>query len=253
MRGARVRWFALGAGLLVAATATACGGGSSPGTADIVATPGTTVSASPGAAHVVSLPLGSARTSTLDIQSGVTIAEVTSANLPGQLVTAVTPADSGVQPSLTTDSNGIIHLLLPHASGGGRVSKLIVVLNRAVTWSLFLDGGASTERVNLRGATLNVVDLGAGVASARITFPRPTGTDLLRMTGGASRLIVDVPRGFPTRVRVKGGASSVRIGPIRHTGIGPVATYDSKGYRKAHRRIDLEIEAGVSALSVQPY
>ncbi|HEX3906550.1 MAG TPA: hypothetical protein VHW92_01320 [Mycobacteriales bacterium] len=251
MRGAR--WLAVAAGLVVAATAAGCGSGSSPGTADIVATPGTTVSASSGGAHIVGLPLGTARTSTLDIQSGVTAVEVTTANLPSQLVTAVTPADSGVQPSLTTDSNGIIHVLLPHASGGGRVSRLVVVLNRAVTWSIFLDGGASTERVNLRGATINVVDLGAGVSSARITFPRPTGTDLLRMTGGASQLAIDVPRGFPTRVRVKGGASSVRIGPIRHTGIGPVATFNSKGYRKASRRIDLEIEAGVSALSVQPY
>jgi hypothetical protein len=249
MRGAR--WLAVAAGLLVVA---ACGGGSSPGAADIVATPGTTVSASPGdAAHIVSLPLGTARTSTLDIQSGVTALEVTTANLPGQLVTAVTPADSGIQPSLTTDSNGIIHVLLPHASGGGRASRLVVVLNRAVTWSIFLDGGASTEQVNLRGATINVVDLGAGVASARITFPRPTGTDLLRMTGGASQLVIDVPRGYPTRVRVKGGASSVRIGRTKHTGIGPVATYQSRRYHLASRRIDLEIEAGVSALSVQPY
>ena len=158
-----------------------------------------------------------------------------------------------MQPALTTDSNGIIHVQLPHASGGGGPSRLVVVVNRSVTWSIFLEGGASDERVNLRGARIDVVGLGAGVSQARVTLPRPTGTDLLRVTSGASRLVVDVPRGYPTRVHVKGGASSVRIGSTRHTGIGPVARYDAPGYAAARNRIDVEIEAGVSALSVASY
>jgi hypothetical protein len=234
------------------ALAAGCGGGSAPGLSGVVPTPGTTATTTAGAAHVVSLPLGSGKSATLDVQSGVSSVEVTTADLPRALLTAVTPGDSGIQPSLATDSNGIVHLQLPHASGGGGRTRLVVVLNRAVTWSLFLDGGASTERVNLRDAKVNVVDLGAGVSQARITFPRPTGTDLLRMTGGASRLVVDVPRRVATRVHVKGGASSVRIGKTRHTGVGGSVTYNTRGYAAAHRRIDLEIEAGVSALVVEP-
>jgi hypothetical protein len=201
----------------------------------------------------VSLPRGSITTASLDLESGVSAVVVTTGDLHGALLTAITPGTSGLVPSLTTGANGIVRVDLPHASGGGGPAKLVVVLDRSVTWSVFLDGGASAERLDLRGASTNVVDLGAGVSRASITLPRPTGTDLLRMTGGATRLSIGVPRGSATRVHVKGGASSVRIGSVTHTGVDGSVTYDSHGYAGAHDRIDLEIEAGVSALAVRPY
>jgi hypothetical protein len=229
-------------GPVVAATTlllAGCGGGSG--------------AASVGAAHVVSLPLGSVTSSSLDLESGASAVDITTANLSGKLLRAATPASSGVVPSLTTGTNGIVRLDLPHAAGGHGPATLAVVLDRSVTWSVFLDGGASTERLDLRGASANVVDLGAGVSRARITLPRPTGTDLLRLTGGATRLVIDVPRGSPTRVHVKGGASTVRIGSVTHTGVDGSMTYDSGGYVAAPDRIDLEIESGVSALVVRRY
>jgi hypothetical protein len=205
------------------------------------------------AAHVVSLPLGSVATSSLDLESGVSAVDITTGDLNGRLLTVATPATSGQVPSLTTGPNGIVRVDLAHVTGGSGPATLAVVLDRSVTWSVFLDGGASTERLNLRGASANVVDLGAGVSRAQITLPRPTGTDLLRLTGGATRLVIDVPRGSPTRVHVKGGASTVRIGSVTHTGIGGSKTYDSGGYATATDRIDLEIESGVSALVVRGY
>jgi hypothetical protein len=235
----RSAWLVATASILLT---VGCGGGSNP-----------TGRSTPGAAHVVALPRGSVKTASLDLESGVSAVDITTANLPGQLLSAVTPGSSGITPSLTTGANGIVRVDLPHASGGGGPSRLVVVLARSVTWSVFLNGGASTERLDLRGGSANVVDLGAGVSMARITLPRPTGTDLLRMTGGASRLVIDVPRGAATRVHVKGGASTVRIGTTTHTGVDGSATYDSHGYAGAADRIDLEIEAGVSSLAVRPY
>jgi hypothetical protein len=204
-------------------------------------------------AHVVSLPLGSITSSALDLEFGVSAVDITTTDLGGRLLTAATPADSGLVPSLTTGTNGIVRVDLPHVAAGNGPVKLAVVLARSVTWSVFLDGAANTERLDLRGASANVVDLGAGVSRARITLPRPTGTDLLRMTGGATRLVIDVPRGSPTRVHVKGAASTVRIGSATHTGVGGSKTYDSDGYAAAPDRIDLEIESGVSALVVRRY
>jgi hypothetical protein len=235
---------AVAATLLVAG----CGGGSgggSDGVANPAGTPG-------GDAHVAALPLGSVTSASLDVASGVTEVDITTRDLRGRLLEAATPIGSGLVPSLTTGANTIVRVDLSHVSGSGP-AKLAVVLDRSVTWSVFLDGGASTERLNLRGAKANVVDLGAGVSQARITLPRATGTDLLRMTGGATRLVVGVPKGSPTRVHVKGGASTVRIGSVTHTGIGGSRTFDAAGYAAASDRIDLEIEAGVSALVVRSY
>jgi hypothetical protein len=206
-----------------------------------------------GLNHLVSLPRGSTTTAGLDLESGVTTVDVTTADLHGDLLTAVTPGDAGIVPSLTTEANGLVRVDVPHAAGGHGPATLAVVLDRSVTWSVFLDGSASTERLDLRGASANVVDLGAGVSQARVTLPRPTGTDLLRLTGGASRLVIDVPRGSPTRVHVKGGASTVRIGSATHTGVEASTTYDSEGYVAAPDRIDCEIESGVSALVVRRY
>jgi hypothetical protein len=237
----RLAWLVPAAAILLAA---GCSGGSGPTTG-----PSTTT----GPAHLVSLPRGSATTAGLDLESGVTDVEITTADLHGQLMTAITPGDAGIVPSLTTGANGIVRVDVPHAASGGGPARLAVVLDRSVTWSVFLDGGASTERVDLRGASADVVDLGSGVSRATVIFPRPTGTDLLRVTGGASRLVIGVPKGSPTRVHLKAGASSVRIGSATHTGVGGTATYDLHGYAGARNRTDLEIETGVSALVVRPY
>jgi hypothetical protein len=223
-----------------------CGGGS--GSAPDIAA-GTTA----GPAHLVSIPRGSTTTAGLDLESGVSAVDITTADLHGQLMTAITPGNAGIVPSLTTGANGIVRVDVPHAGGGGGPARLVVVLDRSVTWSVFLDGGASTERLDLRGASANVVDLGAGVSRATVMMPRPTGTDLLRMTGGVSSLVIGVPQGSPTRVHVKGGASSVRIGSVTHTGVGGSATYDLHRYAGATDRTDLEMETGVSALVVRPY
>jgi hypothetical protein len=222
-----------------------CGGGSSPAH---VTGPGTTT----GQAHLVSLPRGSTTTAGLDLESGVTAVDVTTADLHGALLTAITPGDAGIVPSLTTEANGIVRVDVPHAAGGRGPARLVVVLDRSVTWSVFLDGGASTERLDLRGTRVNVVNLAAGVSQARVTLPNPTGTDLLRLTGGASKVIIFVPKGSPTGVHLKGGASTVRIGSATHTGVSS-ATYDLHGYAGANDRIDLEIETGVSALTVRAY
>jgi hypothetical protein len=246
VRGPARRAAAVAAALTAVLLAAGCGGGSSPA----AQTPAGTTA---GPAHLVSLPRGSTTTAGLDLESGVSAVDVTTADLHGQLMTAITPGNAGIVPSLTTGANGIVRVDVPHAAGGGGPARLVVVLDRSVTWSVFLDGGASTERVDLRGARANVVDLGAGVSRAAVMLPRPTGTDLIRMTGGASTLVIGVPRGSPTRVHVKGGASSVRIGSVSHTGVGGPATYDSHGYAGATDRIDLEIETGVSALVVRPY
>jgi hypothetical protein len=239
----RLAWLVPVAAIVLTA---GCGGGSS---VSAQTQQGTTT----GPAHLVSLPRGSATTAGLDLESGVTDVEVTTADLHGQLMTAITPGAAGIVPSLTTGANGIVRVDVPHAAGGGGPARLAVVLDRSVTWSVFLDGGASTERVDLRGASADVVDLGSGVSRATVIFPRPTGTDLLRMTGGASRLVVGVPKGSPIRVHLKGGASTVRIGSTTHTGVGGSATYDLHGYAGAADRTDLEIETGVSALVVRPY
>jgi hypothetical protein len=203
--------------------------------------------------HTATLPVGSIHQAVLDVQSGTSAVRITTADLPGDLLTATTSGDSDLVPSLSTGANNNIALQLSSVGGGGRTPALSVVLSRSVTWSVFLDGGATSERVDLRGVNVDVVDIGAGVSRARITMPRPVGTDLLRLTAGASRLVIGVPRGVATRVAVKGGASSVRIGSVTHTGIGAPVTYDSHGYAGASDRDDLEIESGVSALVVRPY
>jgi hypothetical protein len=232
--------------LACAVLVAGCSGGSGPA-------PATGPGSATGTNHLVSLPRGSATTAGLDLESGVTAVDVTTADLHGDLLTAITPGDAGIVPSLTTEANGIVRVDVPHAAGGRGPARLVVVLDRSVTWSVFLDGGASTERVDLRGTRVNVVNLGAGVSQALVTLPRPIGTDLLRMTGGASKLVIAVPKGSPTRVHVRAGASTVRIGSVTHTGVGGSATYDVHGYAGASDRIDLEIETGVSALTVRPY
>jgi hypothetical protein len=200
--------------------------------------------------HQASLNRGSTRSATLDVAGGATSVHIIAANLSGKLLSVATSPVSGQRPVLTVAPGGVVNVQFASVGPGAATSVVDVVLDRSVVWRIDLDGGATTETVDMTGARLASLDLSAGASVENLTLPPTSGTQVVREEGGASSLTVTMPRAAAARVDVHGGASSLTIGTATHTGIGGDQSFVDPTYSTAADRLDLELQGGVSRVKV---
>jgi hypothetical protein len=199
----------------------------------------------PGATHVLSGSRSHRSAATLDVVSGVTSVVVTAGTGAGLLYQVRTPAGSGIRPLATLDGGT---LRVGQASDGTRsgVPTIDVRLARSVRWTINLDGGATTERIDMTKGALSSLTFGAGVAMASARLPSPVGTMTLTLAGGATQLHVVAPPGAPVRVRAVGGASPVSLDGLVHTGVAGGSVFADPNWATTHNRYTIDLTAGVS-------
>lgn len=235
-------------GMLGSVVLAGCAGSTSPPTPTV---PAATLQGKAPMAHLATIGRGSTRLATLDLASGATTVDIRVGTVPGDLLVATTPLTSGQSPILSKTSNSAVDLQLASSGGGVGPSAVGVVLSSSVAWTVDLDGGATEEHIDMRGGHLVELDLAAGTTRATIVLPTAPGTQLIRESGGASELTMTVPSSVMTRVHVGGGAGSVQIGSVTHSGVGANETFTAAGYPHASARVDLQLLGGVSAVQVR--
>lgn len=200
------------------------------------------------AAHKASLAAAGQRQATLALVSGAATVTVSAGTLPGTLVHAWTPTNSGVRPELVA-SAGRVQLFLDETgqSGAGAIS---VQLSPAVTWQLQFTGGSNQTILSLGDSKISSIDFTAGANLIQMTLPRPSGTATITLAGGVSQVNLTVPPGVPTRLRLYGGASTATLGGRTHVGIRRGTVLSSPGWAQAANRYDVNAPAGVSDISV---
>jgi hypothetical protein len=202
-------------------------------------------SARPDRGHI--LVGGSAHRSaaTLDVVSGTTSVEVSAGTRLGLLYRLRTPAGSGIRPLATLDDGT---LRVGQTADGEHVGvpTLDIQLARGVRWTVNLDGGATTENVNMMKGSLTSLSFGAGVARASVRLPAPVGTLTLTLAGGATELTVVAPSGAPAEVKVVGGASQVNLDGVSHTVVAGGSIFTDPAWASSYDRYDIDLLAGVS-------
>jgi hypothetical protein len=234
--------------LVVAATA-ACSGTSISDQANSPAAGGTPNTAAT-LLHHSGVDRNGLSAAAVEVTSGVTRLDVRVANLGSSLLAATTPVTAGERPVVVLD-HGTAQVGLASVAGGGGPSDLQLVLASGVRWTVQLDGGATSENLDLRDAEVNTVSLGAGATRARVTFPTQSGQMRFEETGGLSSLTISAPRRTRTSVHVVGGASSVQLGAVTHTGIAGGTSYIDPGYAAATDRLAINLSAGVSSFRLK--
>ena len=213
----------------------ACGGGALPSAAHTV-----------HHANTVRGPRGTLTAATVSVTSGFTRVEVATNDLGAALYSAHTPADSGTVPA-TQQHGGTVEIGQRSVSGHrGSDQVLEVELARGVRWTINLDGGASTESVDMHQGRLTALRFGAGVSDATVSLPAPDGTQMVTVAGGASRLTITAGPGSPAQIRVDGGAASLSVDGAVHTGVAGGTVYTEPGWTAAANRYLIELTAGVS-------
>lgn len=199
--------------------------------------------------RVVTGNVAGLRQARLDVLSGASIVVVRAADLGDLLYRAITPEGSTAVPQVSTDGD-VVRVSLRGGDGGG-MAELEVELNSTVSWEIHLDGGASSESVDMGAGRLTSLDFGAGVSTIDLVLPRPTGTVPVRMSGGTSTMDVRLPAGVAAQVVFAGGAGTATIDGTAHTGIAGGTTLATPDWETASERYRLEMVAGLSSLTLE--
>jgi DNA-binding MarR family transcriptional regulator len=125
-----------------------------------------------------------------------------------------------------------------------------VVLSAAVPWHIELKGGASEVVAELGGLDLSGLEVRGGASSVRVELPAPSGMVPVRISGGASEIVVRRPPGVAARVRLKGWASQLTFDDQTFGAIGSDVKLQSPGYEDAAARYDVEVSGSASDVTL---
>jgi hypothetical protein len=199
-------------------------------------------------AHVATLTASGQRGASLAVLSGAASVTVSAASMPGVLVRAWTPADSGIRPELV-DVDGTVQVYLAGTGNPGPAAVWIRV-SSAVRWRLQFSGGASQTSVQMGNGQVSGLDFTAGSSLITMGLPRPAGTVTITLVGGASQVNLAVPRGVSARLQLFGGSSVATLGGQTYTGIAGGTVLTEPGWATAAHRYDVAAPAGVSQITV---
>jgi hypothetical protein len=150
-----------------------------------------------------------------------------------------------------TEADGVVSIDYPRFNPfvWGRTSA-DVTLSPSVTWSIEIRGGVAHWDGDLRNLDITGIEVRSGVSKVDLRLPRPSGTVMVRVTGGASHITVRRPGTVPARLYIGGGASKLALDTQYLSAIGGPVRLETADYPVASARYDLEIGGGASKITI---
>lgn len=133
---------------------------------------------------------------------------------------------------------------------GWRKQAASVALADGLPWELELRGGVARLEGDLTRVALRSLEVRGGASDVSVSLPRPSGTVLVRLVGGASDIKFQRPAGAEARLRVTGGAASLTFDAQRLGAVGGTVRLETPGWATATDRYDFEITGGAAGLEV---
>jgi len=125
-----------------------------------------------------------------------------------------------------------------------------VRLSPSASWAIEIRGGVSHWNSDLRNLELTGIDVRGGVSKVELWLPRPTGSSIIRISGGASQLTLHRPAGVRARLQIGGGASKLELYTQYLGAVGGPVRLETPDYPKAQDRYEVEIGGGASRIRV---
>ena len=204
------------------------------------------------AAPAVSVPRASLQTLRLTINGGAARYHLTG----GASDAVEATADGGDlclrdQPSLR-DPSASLHGDVRLSQAGPRFSGTTDVTVRVaneIPLSLVVNAGAGEFVMDLHDVRTTDARLNVGASSTTVVLPRPTGDVPVRIEGGASSIVIEIPADVEARVTVTGGLISSSSSNARAIKNGNVI--ETAGYATAKDRVTVSVNGGASSVSVR--
>jgi hypothetical protein len=125
-----------------------------------------------------------------------------------------------------------------------------VRLSPSVSWAIEIRGGVSHWDSDLRSLELTGIEVRGGVSRVDLRLPRPGGSSIVRVSGGASHLTLRRPAEVPARLVIGGGASKLELDTQYLGAVGGPVRLETPDYSNASDRYEVEIGGGASQIRV---
>lgn len=123
-------------------------------------------------------------------------------------------------------------------------------LNEEIPLTLNVESGASQLVLDLRDLQVIYLKLEGGANSVVLTPPARVENVLIDAEASVSSLVVHIPQGVAARIRLKEGPASVNVDQERFPCLGE-RVYQSEDYDRSAYRVELNIEASISTVTVR--
>ncbi|MBO0790407.1 MAG: MarR family transcriptional regulator [Ktedonobacteraceae bacterium] len=133
---------------------------------------------------------------------------------------------------------------------GGEQRTAQVTLSTTIPWQIVIQGGASQVIAELAHLNLASLDLKGGLNSIHLDLPIPSGMVPIRISGGASEIIVRRPAGAAARVHLKGWASHFIFDDQVFSDMGNNVWLQSPGFDPAAPYHDIEVLSSASQVII---
>jgi len=199
------------------------------------------------AARDVILPLAGATRGRLEFASGAARVVLRGGAPAGSLLAA---HFDGTVPRVVARGGSVSLVYGGLRSSGWRKQAASVSLAGGLPWELELRGGVARLEGDLTGVALRSLEVRGGASDVSVALPRPSGTVLVRLIGGASDIALRRPAGAEARLRVTGGAASLTFDAQRLGAVGGTVRLETPGWATATDRYDFELTGGAAGLEV---
>src|SRR5215213_6553983 len=129
---------------------------------------------------------------------------------------------------------------------GGQQRAVEVTLNVAIPWEIAIQGGASDITAELGGLDLAGLEVKGGASSIRLELPVPSGVIPIRISGGASEIIVRRPVGVAVRAHLKGWVSTFVFDHQTFSDMGNNVRLQSADFEPTAPYYDIEVASSAS-------
>ena len=133
---------------------------------------------------------------------------------------------------------------------GGQQREAEVALNIAIPWQIVIQGGASDVTAELGGLDLAGLEVKGGLSMIRLELPAPSGVVPIRISGGASEIIVRRPVGVAARAHLKGWVSTFVFDNQTFSDMGNNVWLQSSGFEPTAPYYDIEVSSSASMVTI---
>jgi len=134
--------------------------------------------------------------------------------------------------------------------GSGRRNFTRIKLHPEVMWDLVMKIGAAKAELNLSEFKSERIRIEAGAASIRLRLGDHSPETSVELRTGVAAVIIEVPTDVGCRVEIDAPLSKKSFQGLRKIEDG---LYETDNYASAEKKINIEIDAGVSKLVVKRY
>jgi len=125
-----------------------------------------------------------------------------------------------------------------------------VTLNTVIPWQIVIQGGASMVAAELSSLKLAGLEVKGGLSTIRLELPMPEGLVPIRVSGGASEIIVRRPVHAAARVHLKGWVSEFIFDDQTFSNMGSDVRLQSSGFEPTTPYYDIEVASSASTVVI---